>query len=251
MTMADSATALACLVTALGVLLAGRIPFLGSPGRIVTVTIAVALSVAVLDSTLGLTTTIIETLGRRPDLTTRVPMWEELLQKASSPLLGPGYEIFYLTDAGREMVDRWKVDTAHNGYLEIYLSSGIVGLFIFVVGIFAVILRIGHHQKDDFSGAVLRLALLVAIVLNNWTESTFRSVSNGWLLVFVASFDAYVLRKSLAASFGSTRPDPLSANMAAQSTRKRGSAATHPSSRTRMKWRAGHQASSYGTIRRF
>ena len=71
-----------------------------------------------------------EAVGRDPTLTGRTVIWNAVLSTHTNPLIGSGYESFWL---GPRLQEVWAqtgggITEAHNGYLEIYLNLGIVGL---------------------------------------------------------------------------------------------------------------------------
>lgn len=79
---------------------------------------------------------IANVLGRDPDLTGRLPLWFSLLAIGwQQPLLGYGYGAFWL-DTSRMMaldvaimrMQFWWAEHAHNGYLDVWLEIGLVGL---------------------------------------------------------------------------------------------------------------------------
>jgi exopolysaccharide production protein ExoQ len=72
-------------------------------------------------------------VGRSADLTGRGPLWEQLERAiAERPLLGYGFQSFWQPESGWH--DRiaasvgWVVPTAHNGWIDIWLSLGLLGL---------------------------------------------------------------------------------------------------------------------------
>ena len=73
-------------------------------------------------------------VGRDPTLTDRTKIWHLLLSMHTNPLLGTGYESFWL---GPRLVKIWQrfgpINEAHNGYLEVYLNLGLIGLFLLIV----------------------------------------------------------------------------------------------------------------------
>ncbi len=74
-----------------------------------------------------------EAVGEDPTLTDRTKIWAFLLSMHTNPLLGTGYESFWL---GPRLQWFWQtaglgaLNEAHNGYLEVYLNLGIIGLFL-------------------------------------------------------------------------------------------------------------------------
>jgi O-antigen ligase len=191
--MADSATSLMCLTTSLLLLVISRMPVVQrGPRRILGLGFFVVLTIVVLEWTTDMSATILHLLGRDSNLTTRMPTWIDLLammDTAEKRLLGYGFEIFWETRQGAYIFDKWNVFNAHNGYLDTYLSLGYVGLGVLVACILWTIPKVSRHLAVDRPGAMLRLTLVVVVALYNWTESTFKSVDNMWLLLFLAGID--------------------------------------------------------------
>ena len=188
--MADSATSTLTLIVAVAVMVVGRVPAVSAkPGRIIRIGLSIALVVTVLEITVHLSEAVIEILGRDPTLTTRVPMWQGLLDMAENPAVGVGYESFWLGNRLTILLELYGVRQAHNGYLETYLNLGLVGLLL-CVGQIASGLFPGKRQLiADYRFALLRLTFVVAVAAYNWTEATFYGVSNMWLLLFVGILD--------------------------------------------------------------
>lgn len=197
MYMADSATSLMCLVVALLVLFVSQVPVVRrGPRRILGLGAALLIVVVVLELTTDLSGSVIAALGRNSNLTTRVPMWYELLGTMDTfqkRLLGYGFEAFWLTDEGFGAFQKWIVFNAHNGYLDTYLSFGYVGLSVLLAGIVSTIPMIARNLGGDRPTAILKLSLVLVVVLYNWTESTFKSVDNMWLLLFLTSINPPVI----------------------------------------------------------
>ena len=80
-------------------------------------------------------TDVFALIGRDMSFTGRLPLWEMSLQAARvHPLLGYGYNGFW-TDDSRAVqyiwaMITWKAPSAHNGYLDIVLQIGLIGLVV-------------------------------------------------------------------------------------------------------------------------
>ena len=76
---------------------------------------------------------VAQMVGRDPTLTGRTEIWKNLLSMHTDPLLGTGYESFWL---GERLDWVWQrcgdITEAHNGYLDIYLNLGLIGLSLLV-----------------------------------------------------------------------------------------------------------------------
>jgi exopolysaccharide production protein ExoQ len=121
--------------------------------------------------------TFASALGRDPTLTGRTKIWEIVLSMHTNPLLGAGYESFWL---GPRLQRIWQsgqgtVNESHNGYLEVYLNLGLIGLFLlsgFLVSSYQTICK---RLKPFSSFASLTLSVWTVFLFHNVTEADFRS----------------------------------------------------------------------------
>jgi O-antigen ligase len=78
---------------------------------------------------------------------------------------------------------------AHNGYLETYLTLGLVGLLL-LIGLFvATFWKIRAELFRNFEMARYRLGFLVALILYNWTEAAFKTLTPLWFLFYLIAMD--------------------------------------------------------------
>ena len=183
--MADSSTSLACMVFALGLFVIAKHPvFKQTPHKIMYFLVAGVVLFGMLELAFGIKDTLFVLLDRRPDLTNRTYLWEEYLSLVRDPIIGYGYEIFYSTALKQNMLQDFH--PAHNGYLEMYLNLGIIGI-IFVLGwISTGLIKIWQYLVIDYAAAILRLAFIGVTILYSWTEVTFSGTNIFWMLLFVA-----------------------------------------------------------------
>jgi O-antigen ligase len=144
---------------------------------------------------------VFDLLDRDPSLTGRTDLWvyiEEAIRE--KPLFGWGYMAFWTPDSNNvtyiQHQINWSAPNAHNGYLELALAVGIVGMGgLVVTGIWAfrrVALLI--VQKNDL-GALL-LIISVQFIVANLTESSMINASVfGWNV-----FSIFGLKAGLALS---------------------------------------------------
>lgn len=186
--MSDSATSLVCLVAAIFLFLVGRSPMMAHrPKRIMAFFITCIVLYAILQLTFDINTSLITMLGRRPDLTTRVPMWEDLLTMAANPYWGYGWQSFWLGKRGEIVVDRWAVHSTHNGYLDLYLNLGVIGLLLLVAWVVMGLSRVWRHLAIEHQTALLRLVFILVVALYNWTETVDFGVSNTYMLFLLGT----------------------------------------------------------------
>ena len=114
-------------------------------------------------------------VGRDPTLTGRTFIWQTLLSMHTNPFLGTGYESFWL---GPRLDWIWRrcgpIGEAHNGYLEVYLNLGIIGLSLLVVFLISSYRNICRMLAPFSSLGSLSLALWIVLLFRNMTEASFR-----------------------------------------------------------------------------
>ncbi len=112
---------------------------------------------------------ILQATGRSATLTGRTVIWRSVLRYASDRRwLGYGFDVFWshVHWAGGDL------PTAHNGYLDILLAMGVVGLLIFVGGFLTVFSRaFALFWADEIRGAKWPLFVLLFFAVFNITES--------------------------------------------------------------------------------
>jgi exopolysaccharide production protein ExoQ len=183
----DSMTALAIFVLAGGLMAVARTALARRPAALhflVATILSASLAAVFLDAG-GL----LRDLGRDPTLTGRTDIWHQVLGMTSNPLLGTGFESFWLGDRLAKMwsIYWWHPNEAHNGYIEIFLNLGWIG-----IALLAVVLVAGYRNafgafcRDPRTGS-LKLALVVAAVINNFTEATFKGPSPLWIIFLLAA----------------------------------------------------------------
>ncbi|WP_414474564.1 O-antigen ligase family protein [Microvirga sp. M2] len=162
-----------------------RVLILGSASSIVALVLITAVPVL----TVGL-----EMLGKKPDLTGRVPIWGTILPWANEhPWLGTGYGSFeetllprFFAITGENLVN------AHNGYLETFINFGYVGVLLLVVVLISFASKVVKilRSQAPYEKLVLPLAisLFTGIVLSNITESFFLAYASIHGTCFVIAY---------------------------------------------------------------
>jgi exopolysaccharide production protein ExoQ len=180
--MANSATSLACMISAICIFALARLPLMvNNPGRLLYFGIACLVFFALMELSFNVKDTIIIILGREPDLTGRTAMWSNFLSMVKHPIVGYGYESFWLSGRLQNNID--SITSVHNGYIEMYLNMGLFGLFFVVAWILSGLIKIMRYLEIDYPTAILRLSFIVVVSLYNWTEATLSGVSNMWMLL--------------------------------------------------------------------
>jgi exopolysaccharide production protein ExoQ len=113
-------------------------------------------------------------LGRDSTLTGRTEVWAVVLPaRERQPLLGYGFGSFW-TDARRELYD---IPTAHNGYLDVMLELGEVGLAFYIVWLLSCARQLHRALAKDYEWASFGICLLLSSLIYNATESALNSLT--------------------------------------------------------------------------
>ena len=185
---ADSMTSLSCFALAGAVMVMSMQRWVarwqGSLHVIVSTAIGIPLF-ALFINTVG---TLVHSLGRNSTLTGRTSIWKAVLSMHTNPLIGTGFESFWL---GNRLEAVWNmsvkgIQEAHNGYIELYLNLGWVGLFL-LGWLIASGYRnaIAAFRRGPHEGR-LRLAFLSAALIFSLTEAGFRMLTPIWFAFLLA-----------------------------------------------------------------
>jgi exopolysaccharide production protein ExoQ len=192
---AGSSTALTCVVGGGGILFAMRFPAIRARvSKLGTYSFTAASLTLILKAT-GLWTLIVTTfahmVGRDPSFHGRTDIWAALLKEDINPLLGVGYYSFWSPERARRLSAKYfyTLNEAHNGYLETYLNSGVLGLLLlFLVVIFAA----RWIKKDVLAGqsyGALRLGFLLPAIFYGMSEAVFNRLSMLWFVMLLIMFE--------------------------------------------------------------
>ena len=141
--------------------------------------------------TFGISGDLSEALGRGSGLSGRTELWTRLLELHTNPILGTGFESFWLGERPQRLEGLFYFipNEAHNGYLEIYLTLGLIGLSILIALFIATFWKIRLELFRNFEWGRFRLGFLAAIVVYNWTEAAFKTVSPVWFVFYLSAMD--------------------------------------------------------------
>lgn len=172
--MCDSKTSMICLVLGASVLAATRMPVLQKRLRLLGVLAAAGfLGYLVLSQFFDVKGTFFHSIGRNTDITGRTEVWAALLNAGTDPIIGTGYLSFWDNPWYQDKLPGGDSVSAHNGYLEIYLFEGWVGVCFLAVMLLASGIRINRALAWDGDYGVIRFAVLLVALLANYTESNF------------------------------------------------------------------------------
>ena len=142
---------------------------------------------------LGTNSDFISLFGLKLTFTGRLTLWVYcLLSLLESPWIGFGYFGIWKTDlanVGGTGLGDISFQDAHNGYIDMFLSLGIIGA-IPVIILFAYMFQFYYQGMKTYNSSnyVTVFLFLILVLLINLTESTFLKVTNIYMLLFFISF---------------------------------------------------------------
>jgi O-antigen ligase len=194
---ANSMTSLSCfMLGATLLILTSFWGFFRRPAVLATIVIA-ALCLSLF--AIFIAPNLLSVLGRDSTLTGRTEIWNLVLGMTGNPLLGTGFESFWLGSRLQTMwsIYWWHPNEAHNGYIEIFLDLGWVGLAFLAVLLLTGLRNTLTAVRQQAEAGGLMLAYFVVVLMYNFTESAFRELDPIW---FVFLLSVIAIQKSSAVS---------------------------------------------------
>lgn len=186
----DSKTSMLCLGIGGCILAANRLPLLRKRiGKLGALGLVSAVLFFVLDNLIGIKEELLLALGRDATLTGRTDVWRELLSLNTDPIIGTGFCSFWSDEFYLSKLPSWVAHSAHNGYLEMYIDGGYLGVFFLILMLFAVALKLNRHLAEGTSFALIRFAVLVATIIGSISESHFGRMTPLWFMFLLSSLD--------------------------------------------------------------
>lgn len=203
LSQASSATSLSTMVLGIVVLWAAGLRFVDKRS-IGLYLIAAVIVFAALEPVFGIYENVVKGLGRNLTLTNRTDIWPVVLQLQDNPILGMGYESFWLGKRLEILWQEfpWRPLQAHNGYIDIYLNLGLIGLALVIGQFVGTFQKIQRELVRRFEFGRLRLAVLLAIILYNYTEAVFVTTSFVWTMFVLIAVDYPSVRARVRRSIG-------------------------------------------------
>jgi exopolysaccharide production protein ExoQ len=187
----NSQTALSCFLMAdLLIIMTAFSPAFRKPTFVSLLVVAmVTVSFCVLF--LGIGGGALSALGRDSSLTGRTEVWQAVLPYAKNAWFGAGYENFWIGER-IQLFNRLLggLNQAHNGYIEIYLNLGWVGLLLLGAIIVAGYRNIMKGLRSNPETSRLKLAFFFICLVYNFTEASFKMMSPVWITFLWAAMAA-------------------------------------------------------------
>lgn len=214
--MAHSATAQACFALGACLILAANLRIFRQRAAGIHALILVMILLGGIAFILGGADAVAHALGRSSNLSGRKEIWAALIPAAPNALVGAGFEDFWMSPNVQafqsKMVGWWhpeELNEAHNGYLEVYLNLGWIGVLLV-----ANILIIGYkraakvYRRDRQLGGLF-LAYVMVSAIYSFTEAGFRMMDPMWVFLLLAVVGSSGFSVGLFNSNVRQKPVPL------------------------------------------
>lgn len=190
LSLAQSSTSLACFILGVVILFGSRLQMAKANLKNVEWCFAgIAAVMLIMTLNPGFRGAIAGTFGRDADLTNRTEIWDWALHLGTNPLFGSGFSSTLLTFSNEPLVAQSHLSHVHNGYLQTYVDSGMIGVCLLL----AILYSAGRNAVKQLSGhsafGHLFLALFFSCLFYNYTEVAFdRSNTVGFLIWIMAAY---------------------------------------------------------------
>jgi exopolysaccharide production protein ExoQ len=152
---------------------------------------------------------LVHAMGRNSDLG-RTQLWQEVIPLAPNVLVGAGFESFWMGTRLTQIQAANPgnpLNEAHNGYIELYLNLGVVGLclmaLILVTG-YGRAIHVFRNVDRSFGG--LLVAYVVSGTIYSITEAGFRTMDPNWIFMLFAIISASVCSSKAAVLVKDQKP---------------------------------------------
>jgi exopolysaccharide production protein ExoQ len=133
--------------------------------------------------------TVLGSVGKDTTLTGRSELWAAVLEMITKkPWLGYGYGAFWVEGNSdySTVLQRiqWDAPNAHNGFLDVWLGLGMLGVLLFLIGFVINLLRAIYFIKlNQTSENLWLLVYFTFIILSNLTETSLLGQNSlEWIL---------------------------------------------------------------------
>jgi exopolysaccharide production protein ExoQ len=130
---------------------------------------------------------MVQQLGRDSTLTGRTDIWRSAFSVVQNPVVGTGFESFWVGPrlTRVEQLIGQGINQAHDGYIEVYLNLGWVGVALLAVLLISAYRRVIRALRMTAPLASLGLAYFVATAAYNCAEAGIKMMSPLWIALLL------------------------------------------------------------------
>ena len=184
----NSATALSCFLLGGSLMVMTLLSSKARKPALLNLAVTVAILVPFSAMFLGIGSGLVENLGRNTTFTGRTAIWRCALPMVGNPVIGEGFESFWL---GQRLLDIEKcidqgLNQAHNGYIEVYLNLGWLGITLLAILLVTGYRRTVTAARSQTRTGSLRLAYFIVGIAYNFSEGGFKMMNPVWICLLMA-----------------------------------------------------------------
>jgi exopolysaccharide production protein ExoQ len=218
---AHSATSVASFALGAVLMFLTTLPVVKNRPRAVHVVVLLVVLAGATAILSGAKAQIVHAMGREENLTGRTDIWAAVLRGVDNPVLGAGFETFWL---GPRLLRVWSglsqymhVNEAHNGYLEVYLNLGGVGVILLAVILITAYKRAVAAYRWNTDIGALMLPYVAAAVVYSISEAGFRMLNPIWICLLLAEVGSVGMLSPQRARVTARRPGTVGRTLPAPS----------------------------------
>jgi exopolysaccharide production protein ExoQ len=198
--MANSSTCKACFVLGSFLIIASNFRTIRRrPARLHALCLVVLLVAGV--ALLGGQAEVAGALGRESNMSGRTDIWAAVIPAVPRTLIGAGFESFWISprvsifqhallELGWDPRIALGLNEAHNGYIEVYLNLGWIGVCLLTLVLICGYRRAVKAFGRDPELGSLFVAYIAAAVFYSLTEVGFRMLNPCWIFLLLAIVSA-------------------------------------------------------------
>jgi O-antigen ligase len=188
--MANSMTSIGCLVFGTGLMVMTSFRFIAYKRYLVHMMAIAVISAACVPLFMEAAGGVLNAVGRDPTLTQRTELWGDVFVLNPNALLGAGFESFWMGPrlAKLWVKYQWRPNESHNGYLEVYLNLGFVGIALLATVVGRGYSRAVTMLRVDPELGRFKVACVVVGLVYSLTEAAFRLMHPMWMSTLMAAF---------------------------------------------------------------
>ena len=181
---AKSSAAIGCFIIGSGIMCLAHFRWFVLRPLVMHIVVVSIISICVFGIVIDPDLGIVEAAGRDATLTDRTFLWEDLLRVDINPLFGTGFESFWIGDRTKLLWAKYAFhpNQAHNGYIEMYLSLGWVGLTLLGLMMVWGYRNVVRSLQMDTEIGRFNLPFFVVAVIFNLTEAAFKVMHPVWIV---------------------------------------------------------------------
>lgn len=144
---------------------------------------------------------MLELIGKDRTLTGRTDIWDALLRSIKEkPYLGYGYGVYWMDQLGPSYYVRlqlqWGIPTAHNGWIETWLSVGVLGVAVFALHYLWTFILAFQRIKRGGSETYFAILVVVVFLVFSLSESSILQQNDlSWAMFVAVSAKLFAFEK--------------------------------------------------------